>query len=150
MNVSLQDWLKFGWLREHRTNSQEIAELLAAADRDLQDCQTPGLSPDWRVSIAYNSALLSATAALAAAGFRSGRGESHHHRVIQSLAYTLGAAPFLIAHFDAFRKKRNITGYERAGAVSDQEAQEMLDLAKRLRADVQAWLRANHPSLVSG
>ena len=145
--MTLQDWRNFGWLKDHETSPQEIADLLAVADRDLGDCQASGLSAQWRLNIAYNAALQCATAALAAAGFRPGRGESHHVRVIQSLEHTIRADRTLIDQLDAFRKKRNLGGYERIGVVSDQEADEMIELAKELRTDVEAWLRAYHPSL---
>ena len=69
---------------KHTTSSQEIADLLGVADRDLTD---------------YNAVLQSATAALAAAGYRPSR-ESHHYRVIQSLAYTIDASSELIAQFN--------------------------------------------------
>ena len=88
--MSLEDWLSNGWLSAHRTSRQEIVELLGVADRDLADCRSKGLSADWQMNIAYNAALQSATAALAAAGYRPTR-DSHHYRVIQSLAYTIGA-----------------------------------------------------------
>ena len=80
--MSLRDWLRNGWLIEHRTSPQEIGDLLAVADRDLHDCRSGGLSADWRLNIAYNAALQAATAALAAAGYRPAR-EMHHFRVIQ-------------------------------------------------------------------
>jgi hypothetical protein len=32
--VSLQDWARNGWLTEHQSSPQEIADLLALADRD--------------------------------------------------------------------------------------------------------------------
>jgi len=145
--VSLRDWLKNGWLIEHQPSAQEILDLLGLTDRDLADCQTPGLSTDWRFSIAYNGALQAATAALAASGYRAVR-EVHHYRIIQSLALTLEADLSLLEQFDRFRKKRNIGGYERAGAVSDMEANEMLNLAKMLREDVEKWIRVNHPELL--
>ncbi len=44
----------------------------------------------------------------------------------------------LVLPLDRLRKKRNIGGCERAGAVSDQEAAEMLALATRVRHDVAA------------
>jgi len=75
---------------------------------------------------------------------------AHHYRVIQSLAYTIKADSDLILQFDQFRKKRNIGGYERAGMVSDQEANEMMTLAKNLREDVKDWLRKNYPELIKG
>lgn len=145
--MSLQDWLKSRWLIEHQTSRQEIADLLGVADRDLVQCRTPNLSSDWQLNIAYNAALQAATAALAAAGYRAVR-EAHHYRVIQSLAHTIKADPVLIAQLDKFRKKRNISDYERAGGVSDKEAKEMFVLAKNLRNEVEKWLRSNHPELL--
>jgi uncharacterized protein (UPF0332 family) len=117
------------------------------ADRDLGQCQTPHLSPDWQLNIAYNAALQAATAALAAAGYRAAR-EAHHYRVIQSLAYTIKADESLIAQLDKFRKKRNVGSYERAGAVSAQEVKEMIALARNLRDEVENWLNKNHPKLL--
>jgi hypothetical protein len=99
------------------------------------------------LSIAYNAALQTATAALAAAGYRATR-DAHHYRTIQSLAYTVGADSALIAQLDAFRKKRNIGDYERAGIISEQEAKEMLLLARDICRKVQDWLRTNHPELL--
>jgi len=145
--MSLQDWHKAGWLTEHRTSPREIADLLGVADRDLADCQVAGLSADWRLTIAYNAALQTATAALAAAGFRAAR-DAHHYRVIQSLAHTVGADGALIAQFEQFRKKRNIGGYERAGSISDREAGEMTALARQLRQAVEEWLSSNHPEFL--
>ena len=144
--MSLQNWLRNGWLVEHRTSRQEITDLLNMADRDLVQCQTSHLSPDWQLNIAYNAALQAATAALAAAGYRAAR-EAHHYRVIQSLAFTVKADPGMVAQLDKFRKKRNIGSYERAGAVSELEAREMFALAKNLRDEVEKWLRSNHPKL---
>ncbi|MEW6138046.1 MAG: hypothetical protein AB1733_07415 [Thermodesulfobacteriota bacterium] len=146
--MSLKDWLRNGWLVEHKTTPAEIAELLAIADRDLADCRVDGLSPDWRLNIAYNSALQASTAALAACGYRASR-DSHHYRVIQSLSLTIGAEYSLVRRFDAFRKKRNIGGYERVGTVSNQEASEMIALAERIRQELKDWLNAHHSELVS-
>jgi hypothetical protein len=53
----------------------------------------------------------------------------------------------LVRQFDTFRKKRNISGYERVGAVSDQEAKDMAALARRLKEAVERWLCAHHPEL---
>lgn len=145
--MSLKDWLKHGWLNEHKTSPQEIAELMEIADRDLADSRVGGLSSDWRLNIAYNSALQSATAALAACGYRAAR-EAHHYRVIQSLSYTIGAETKLVRQFDLFRKKRNIGEYERAGTVSDQEANEMISLAEQLRGAVGEWIETHYPALL--
>ena len=105
----------------------------------------PNASSQSRLATEYS--LQAATAALAASGYRAARG-AHHYRVIQSLAFTIKVDPRLIAQLDKFRKKRNIGSYERAGAVSEQEAKEMFALAKNLRDEVEKWLRSNHPKLL--
>jgi hypothetical protein len=53
-----------------------------------------------------------------------------------------------LINLEKFRKKRNIGGYERAGAVSDKEAKEMIHLAQQLSAAVKKWLAKNHPKLM--
>jgi len=145
--VSLSDWARSGWLVEHRTSPQEIASLFGVADRDLHDSAVKELSEDWQLAIAYNAALQCAAAALAACGYRASR-EGHHYRVIQSLAYTMGADVGLVTQFDAFRKKRNVGDYERAGTISKTEAREMLALARLLRQRIEIWLRQHHAHLL--
>jgi hypothetical protein len=144
--MSLTDWQTFGWLKEHKTSRQEIADLFAVADRDLKACRTPDVGSDWQFNIAYNGALQLATAALAASGFRAER-VNHHFRVIHSLEFTIGADTAIVRKFDLFRKKRNISDYERANTISETEAAEMRELAEALRKSVDAWLRRNHPQL---
>jgi len=145
--MSLSDWERNGWLTKHQTSPNEIRDLLQVVERDLADSASKGLSADWRLNIAYNAALQAATAALAAAGYRASR-DSHHYRVIQSLRETVGTATSAVATFDAFRKKRNITGYERVGTVSDADAAAMRTLAVRLRDEVMEWLKRHHGALV--
>lgn len=146
--MSLQNWLQNSWLVRHTSTPDEIANLLAISDRDLAACQVKQLPSDWRFTIAYNAALQAATAALAAAGYRASR-DNHHYRVIQSLAFTTAPGRKLIDTFDGFRKKRNASSYDVAGMVSDQEAAEMLALAAKLRTEVERWIKANHPELLS-
>ena len=142
--MSLKEWLNNGWLSAHKTSPQEIADLFKATDRDIADAQAAGLSSDWRFNIAYSAVLHLANAALAAEGYRASR-DSHHYRTIQSLSFTMGADPILISQLDRCRKKRNLGTYEIAGAVSDMEAEEMLMLAKKLRAKVEKWFHDKHP-----
>ncbi len=145
--MSLQDWLRNGWLVEHKSSREEVQNLLALVDRDLIDSQVPALSPDWRFNIAYNAALQAATAALAVAGYRAAR-EAHHYRVIQSLAHTIKADTKLVDRLDKFRKKRNVGGYERAGSVSEGEVTEMVTVARKLREDIEVWIRQVYPKLL--
>ena len=119
----------------------------AIVDRDLSDCRAGDVSPDWRFAMAYNAALQAATAALAACGYRAVR-EAHHHRTVRSLALTIAADPGAVNQLDAFRKKRNVAGYDRAGLVSERELAEMIALAERLSRELRDWLRAERPELL--
>lgn len=143
----MKDWLRRGWLSEHQSSREEISGLLRLVERDLHACRTAGLATDWRFNIAYNAALQAARAALAAAGYRAAR-EAHHHRVIQSLAFTIRADPEFVGRLDAFRKKRNLASYEFGGAISEQETEEVVALAQELRARVGQWIRAHYPGLL--
>lgn len=145
--MSLSDWLDKGWLEKHRPDRREIRELLGIADRAIADAEVKGISPDARLSLAHNAALQLAIAALIATGYQVGH-EAFHYRAIQSLTFTINANLDLVDQLDTFRKKRNISDYERAGAVSEHEAEEMLALAKTLRETVIEWLERNHPELV--
>lgn len=145
--MSLDDWLKNGWLKRHATSSREIADLLDLADRDIQTSQLPGLSLDWKHNIAYNAALQSATAALAASGYRTER-EAHHYRTILSLEETVGLDSDFVAQLNTARTKRSVADYTRAGSISQPEADEMVELAKRLNDLVVEWLKMNHPDLL--
>lgn len=73
--------------------------------------------------------------------------DNPHYRVIQSLDFTTAPGRKFIDTLDGFRKKRNVSSYDLAGAVSDQEEDEMLKLATGLRADVEKWISATCPEL---
>jgi len=145
--MSLENWRSYGWVSAQQPSPEEIRDLLAVAARDLKDCQSKDISADWRFNIAYNAILQAATAALAAAGYRAGR-NSHHYRVLQSLALTVGLDESTLRQLDEFRKKRNMTGYERVGAVSDGELQEIIQAARTVRQLVEDWIRKNHRELL--
>ena len=104
MSNSLEEWRKFGWLKDHKASPEEIVDLLTVADRDLAASKTPALHTDWRFNIAYNAGLQLATAALSISGYQAER-SNHHYRVIDSLAHTLGVDPLTIRKFDTFRKR---------------------------------------------
>lgn len=144
--MNLTDWLNEKLITPHKPSPGEIADLLHICDRDLEKVKIIELGPDWRLSIAHNAALQAATAALAASGYKA-RSQGQHYIVLHSLSFTLNLSPAVIKRLDKFRQKRNVSDYERAGAVTEQEAKEMVTMAIKLRADVEKWLRTNYPDL---
>lgn len=145
--MSLREWQANRWLIEHVTSRGEVADLLSLVERDLSDAALRGLSPDWRLGIAYNAVLQLATTALAAAGYRPGR-ERGHERAILSLRHTVGLDRESVDFLDAVRRKRNVSHYERSASASSAEADEVCEFATRLNRRVRAWLRREYPELV--
>lgn len=145
--MSSRQWLDNHWLIRHATSREEIRALFELADRDLSDCKAPRLSDDWPFGIAYNAALQVATAALCAAGYKPARGQSHHLRAFQSLAFTLKPEKNVVDQLDAFRAKRHAGIYDAAGSVSSSDAAAMIALAEDLRKQVLDWLRKNYAKL---
>jgi uncharacterized protein (UPF0332 family) len=144
--VSLADWLNENLITPYKPSTDEIVDLLRICDRDLEKVKISELGPDWRLSIAHNAALQAATAALLASGYRA-RSQGQHYIVLQSLAFTLKLSPAVIKRLDKFRQKRNVSDYERSGAVTEQEAKEMVSMAAKLRVEVEKWLRTHYPEL---
>ena len=145
--MSLQNWLNEGRLKTHKTSKNELSQLLAIFERDIADAQSNKISIDRRFATAHNAALTVSVAALAASSYRAA-GEGHHYWTIQSLAFTLQLDAETIEKFNKFRRKRNISDYERIGMVSEKEVLEMLELARSLRITLGTWLRKNHPELL--
>ena len=145
--MSLETYSRNGWIRRHESSAAEISNLFAISDRDIRESQTPGLGPEWRFDIAYNSALQSATAALAAAGYLAER-QNKHMRTIECLEFTVGLEESEVGFLDMCRRKRHTAVYEQLGAISDQEASEMIQFALVLRRRVEEWIRREHPDLL--
>ncbi len=145
--MTLPNWANNGWLRVHKPSPQEIRDLLQIVERDLQDCQATAVSVDWQFGIAYNAALKLCTILLHAEGYRAEK-NLQHYRTIQALPLILGAQRKADADFlDACRSKRNIVEYDRIGAVSTAELEDLIQLVKELRGVVLRWLRERHPEL---
>lgn len=147
--MSLEEGERAGWLRKYETSAEEISNILKLVGRDLQDALQEGISLDWRFNIAYNAALQLATIILYASGYRAGRGEGKHYRVIQTISLILGEQLKPIRDFlDNCRRKRNISEYDAAGIVSEKEFNDLLEMAKEFKSQVIDWLRKNHPDLI--
>lgn len=147
--MSLQTWAADGLLVPHKTTPDEVDNLLALARQDLEQCRVEGLSPGWKLNIAYNGLLQAATAALAAVGYRAPAGEGHHYIVLQSLAFTVGFDDGTVRKLDTLRKKRHNATYGHPGVVSDGEASDALRLITQVCAQIEAWLRKNHSDLIA-
>lgn len=146
--MTLELWKQNGWLREYETSRSEIASILGLVNRDLTDAVQGGISTDWRFNIAYNAALQLATVVLYASGYRAGRGESKHYRVIQALPLVMGERfSSIAAYLDNCRRKRNVSEYDAAGTVSQKEVEDLQQTVEDLKREAEMWLKENYPEL---
>ena len=142
--MSLENLLRIGKLKAHAADERELARLLASADRALKDASVAGLSGDSCLDLAYRALMQAALAAVMANGYRPATSEPGHHQLlIQALPKTIGMAPERVQVLEAYRKARNQTDY-RGVPVSEAVARECVEDARRLLADVRAWIEARH------
>ena len=146
--MSLEKWVEYGWLRREPTSAAEIKDLLGIVERSLADARVEAVSTDLRFIAAFTAALGAATTALRTSGHRTVTQVGHHVKTIESLELTIKANPKLIQRFKTFNNKRNKSVYDVAGAVSDQELEAMMALARELKDSTIAWLREFHPDLL--
>jgi hypothetical protein len=146
MNEKLSEWVKNGWLTEHKTSRQEISELLAVAERDIKDASITDLSHDPQFSIAYSAIVQYAKVVLAVSGFRVTR-ESAHYRSVQALAVILDIGSDTLRKLNEFSKKRNIVEYDRVGATTKKEVAEIIALTKEIKEQTKEWLKKKNPAL---
>ena len=144
--MSLDTWVSNGWLVRHDASLQEIVDLLRAARRDLADAQQD-ISASWRFAIAYNAGLRLCTAALHAAGYRAAR-EQKHYRTVAALPLLLGAEAQELSDFlDRCRTQRHEVTYESLSAVTESEAEALIEAVGELDRKVCDWVRSKFPEL---
>ena len=146
--MTLDNLAKIGRLKPHVASRAELADLLTAARRNLEDARAENISTENRFDAAYKCVMQAALMALMAQGFRPDtRAPGHHQTVIQSLPKTIGLDAARVAVLDALRNKRNLSDY--TGRPIDQASlSSCIDEATRLLNDAMAWLAANRPGLV--
>ena len=148
--MSLRQWADNGWIKPHKSSSQEIGSLLAIVRRDLKDARDGGISDDWRFGIAYNAALKLCTILLFAEGYRPEKNLAHY-RALQALPLILGPErKDDAAYLDTCRTKRNTVEYDSVGEATTADAEELIDFASELAGQVLAWLKAKHADLLPG
>ena len=144
--MNLTELLNAGRLRKHSTSAQEIANLLATAERDLADARVEQVSLDGRFARAYNAALSLATIPLYCAGCRTAR--YHHLTTFDVLPVVMGKQMQELAdYFQTCRAKRHRLQYDRAGEVSERNLHELIESIESFMEQVEQWLKANHPEL---
>jgi len=144
--MPLEQWFKNGWLKMHPPSQKAIADLLAIVERDLSDAQADSISADWKFGIAYNAALKLCTVLLQAEGYKAEK-NLNHYRTIHAMGEVFPQRKADVHYLDACRAKRNTAEYDCVGAVTQADADELVEFIKEFKPVVFQWLEKNHPEL---
>ncbi|MBR4372046.1 MAG: hypothetical protein IKS92_13435 [Victivallales bacterium] len=146
--MSLKDWSDNGWLKPHRTDRQEIANLLSIVERDIADAEVSELSADWRFGIAYNAALKLCTIVLYVQGYRP-ENNLAHFRTILSLKEMNGRNwESYTTYLNACRMRRNAWEYDRVGVIAMEDATVLLTFARTFHGEVREYLAQFFPDFL--
>jgi len=146
--VSLQNLSKIGQLVEHVTDKAQVAKLLEAAARFIEDARSETISKETRLDVAYKAIVQYSTVALYANGYRPSKSRpGHHQTMIQSLVHSIELDNDDRLLLDTFRVKRNAADY--IGELVDEgSVVDCIDAALHLQRQLLSWLEANRPDLV--
>lgn len=146
--MSLENLARIGKLKPHSPTRQEIARLIASAQRNLRDACIAGLSAETRFDVAYKAVMQCSLVALMANGFRPSTSEpGHHATAIHSLSITIALSNERCIVLDKLRRLRNLSDYSGVD-VSEEEAASCIRSAESLLASLEAWLRINRSELM--
>jgi hypothetical protein len=145
--MSLEKWLSENRLAKHKTSKQEIQNLFALVERDIQDAEIDAISNDRRFITAYNAALQLATCALYLSGYKTKPSKGGHHWInFAVLPDILGdGITEYSAYFDTCRVKRNLSDYTSSGVVSLGETEELISEVSKFKGVIQTWIQKNTP-----
>lgn len=112
--MSLAEAAANGYIRPHRTSTEEVRSLRELIARDIADAQIEQLSDDRRFATAYNAALQIAKLSLACAGYRVAKGQSAHFNSFENATFVIPTKEVeeLGDYFDTCRRKRNHIDYD--------------------------------------
>jgi hypothetical protein len=149
--MTFKDWLVSKKLDEQPTSSNEIIDLLKLADQKIDDCEKMsacGVSAQTYHENVYMAAIPSAKAILRVSGYRTSEETKGGQDILfQCLTFTVYPNPKDIIVFGVARKLRKQSAYDSVAEV-EPDATDLFNKVKKLRVDVESWIRKNHPRLL--
>ena len=128
--MAFEELLRQRRIYPHRATPEEIARLLALADRDIRMARRVMAEDwDWAFSIAYNAVLQAARAFMYSRGFRPATDQGHKNTFAFAREALGNDFASLVGYFDRMRTKRNQAIYDVAGIITESEAKAIFDRA---------------------
>ena len=138
--MSLEEMLLRSELKREKAIPGEIKRMLNAVESRLQDAEHTDIHAETRLEQAYHVILGCAIIGLRAHDLRLTNRPGHHVAALNSLADTLGISLDRIDYFQTLRDLRNKDLYTGRTYISDSQAVEAVEEARKLVQDLTAWL----------
>lgn len=140
--MTLDDLVKKGWIKPHKSSPIQIQERIKIAKRDIATAKKlMGGDSDWAFSIAYNAILQASRALMFSKGYRPSTGEGQHVAAVRFAEAVLGEElGDDIVIFDKMRSKRHRVIYDVSGSISAQEAESAFEFAIQFVEVVEKYL----------
>jgi hypothetical protein len=149
--MTLEEMVLRSELKREETLPEEVERLVDTIRRRLEDAGHQEIHPETRLEQAYHAILGCALVGLRVHGLRPTDRPGRHVVALESMIDTLGLSIDRIDYFQTLRALRNKDLYTGGCHISDAEAREAVEEARRLADEVRAWLaeREEGPSLGS-
>ena len=145
---SLQNLERVGSLRPEPADPREVRRYLASAGRFLADARKTANSLETRFAVAYNAVHALAVAALRANDYRTAQEKGHRRLVFELLPHSCGAEKGDALALVRAHEKRNKVEYDGIAEITQREAADLVAIAGRIQACVEAWLKRRRPHLL--
>ncbi len=145
--MSLREMLLRSELKQERATPDEIKRMLSSVQHRLQDAEHDDIHAETRLEQAYHVILGCALVALRAYDLRLVNRPGHHIVALESLGYTLGISSDRIDYFQTLRDLRNKDIYTGRVHISNSQAAEAVEEARKLVQELTAWLRQRQQDL---
>jgi len=137
--MTLDNLEREGFIKKLPADRRKVKDALNLAKRDIDTARNLLTKDyDWAFSIAYNAMLQTIRALMFSKGYRPS-GSNQHISVVRFAEIFLDEEIVIV--FDRMRRKRHSTIYDTAGTISRKEAENAVDMAKRLIQEIEKMIK---------
>jgi uncharacterized protein (UPF0332 family) len=134
----LDELERAGYIKKLPADKKKVVDALNIAKRDVRVARSMlGENNDWAFSSAYNALLQALRALMFSKGYRPS-GRNQHLSVVRFAELYLSKDEVII--LDRMRRKRHISLYDTAGAISEREATNAVERAEKLVPEIEQML----------
>ena len=144
----INQWLDSKLIKRQEKSLKQIRNLLSRALKDIKTAEeNVPIDEEAVYTFAYLSMLRAGRAIMLLYGYRPDNG-GQHKTTVEFASLVLGERyRTLTRRFDRMRRRRNLFTYDPMGNLTEKEAMEALETAKRFVQEIIQWIKEKDPQL---